>query len=63
MDESENIMNFFCKVYLRNLPLIRIMCLPNYAFYLDTFLETEAPLPKKPGKEKVEKDKKKKKKK
>ncbi|XP_044750126.1 uncharacterized protein LOC123310649 [Coccinella septempunctata] len=63
MDESENIMKFFCKIYLRNLPLIRTMCLPNFGFYLDTFLEPEAPLPKRSTGEKVVKDKKKNKKK
>ncbi|XP_045471524.1 uncharacterized protein LOC123678522 [Harmonia axyridis] len=62
MDESENIMKFFCKIYLRNLPLIRTMCLPNFGFYLNTFLETPPPLPKRSTGEK-EKDKKNKKKK
>ncbi|KAL3281184.1 hypothetical protein HHI36_004401 [Cryptolaemus montrouzieri] len=62
MDESKDIMKFFCRIYLRNLPLIRSMCLPNFAFYLDTFLEAEAPLPKKSTIAKAEKPKKTKKK-
>ncbi|KAK9879730.1 hypothetical protein WA026_006790 [Henosepilachna vigintioctopunctata] len=64
MDESRNIMNFFCKLYLRNLPIIRVMCLPNFAFHLNTVLEPETSimkikLPKVKGKKKKKKKKKK----
>ncbi|XP_056640840.1 uncharacterized protein LOC130447829 [Diorhabda sublineata] len=33
-DETKNNMKFFCKLYLRNLPLIRFTSLPNFAFFL-----------------------------
>lgn len=30
--ETMTILEFFFKIYLRNLPLIRLLCLPNFAF-------------------------------
>lgn len=30
--EVKSIMEFFYKIYLRNLPLLRLLCLPNFAF-------------------------------
>lgn len=30
--ESKSVLEFFYKIYLRNLPLVRLLCLPNFAF-------------------------------
>lgn len=32
--ETKSILEFFFKLYLRNLPLLRLLCLPNFAFSL-----------------------------
>lgn len=61
---------FFFAVYLRNLPLVKLLCLPNFGFYLNYHVEPEIIDPpkaesKKGGKKKDKKggkDKKKKKK-
>ncbi|XP_018574936.1 uncharacterized protein LOC108913795 [Anoplophora glabripennis] len=53
--ETKDVMELFCKLYLRNLPLIRFTSLPNFAFYLNFELEPEPDLSKKPKKAKPEK--------
>lgn len=51
-------MELFCKLYLRNLPLVRLLGLPNFAFYFNYELEPEPDLNKKSKKGKEEKGKK-----
>lgn len=50
-EQSKNVFQFFCKLYLRHLPLIRLLTLPNYGFYLDCYVEPDMVL-KKEGKNK-----------
>uniref|UniRef100_A0AAR5P9E1 Uncharacterized protein n=1 Tax=Dendroctonus ponderosae TaxID=77166 RepID=A0AAR5P9E1_DENPD len=33
--EAKDILEFFCKIYLRNLPLVKYLCMPNFALYLN----------------------------
>ncbi|KAG5892977.1 hypothetical protein JTB14_015021 [Gonioctena quinquepunctata] len=40
-NEMKIILELFCKLYLRYLPLIRLLSLPNFAFHLNYNLETE----------------------
>ncbi|CAG9772302.1 unnamed protein product [Ceutorhynchus assimilis] len=35
LKDAKNILEFFCKIYLRNLPLLKYLCLPNFALYLN----------------------------
>ncbi|CAG9865373.1 unnamed protein product [Phyllotreta striolata] len=37
MEETKKNMVFFCIMYLRNLPLIRFLCLPNFGFHFNYF--------------------------
>nr|XP_023024248.1 uncharacterized protein LOC111512373 isoform X1 [Leptinotarsa decemlineata] len=43
--EIKMILEFFCKLYLRFLPLIRFLSLPNFAFYLGYNPEPDVELP------------------
>lgn len=57
-EEAKNILLFFCKLYLRNLPLIRLLTLPNFALYLDCYIEPEPVFKKDKNKGKEKKGKK-----
>ncbi|XP_050309251.1 uncharacterized protein LOC126745447 isoform X1 [Anthonomus grandis grandis] len=35
LNEARDILEFFCRIYTRNLPLIKYLCLPNFALYLN----------------------------
>lgn len=66
IEECKGILLHFCRLYLRHMPLIRLLSLPNFGFELGYELEPEARLDKKgKGKDKKggKKDKKKKEKK
>ncbi|XP_018333294.1 coiled-coil domain-containing protein 189-like [Agrilus planipennis] len=39
--KSREVLNFFCRIYLRNLPLIRLLCIPNYGFFMDYHVEID----------------------
>ncbi|CAH1955865.1 unnamed protein product [Acanthoscelides obtectus] len=45
--DATSVMSLFCKMYLRNLPLIRFLCSPNFAFQWQYELSVEE-LPEKP---------------
>lgn len=49
--ESKFIVSFFCIIYLRNLPLIKLLTLPNFGFKMRYQLPPE-PIVKKKGKKK-----------
>ncbi|RZC41129.1 uncharacterized protein BDFB_009096 [Asbolus verrucosus] len=63
LEEIKNVMIFFCRLYLRNLPIIRFMTLPNFILRVDYPLEPDIVLGKKKKDKKKRKGKGKKKKK
>ncbi|KAJ3662544.1 hypothetical protein Zmor_006888 [Zophobas morio] len=63
LEEIKNIMIYFCKLYLRNLPIIRFMSLPNFTLRANFNIEPDEFIGKKKGKGKKGKGEKGKKKK
>ncbi|XP_044266394.1 uncharacterized protein LOC123012499 [Tribolium madens] len=55
LEEIKNNMVHFCKLYVRNLPLVRFLCLPNFTLRVNHHLEPDIA----PGKKKGKKGKKK----
>lgn len=56
--ESKNILTFFCTIYLRNLPLIRLLTLPNHGLLLNHKPEPEYVFSERKDTKKGKKDKK-----
>ncbi|KAJ8920990.1 hypothetical protein NQ315_015785 [Exocentrus adspersus] len=56
--ETKDVMQLFCKLYLRNLPLVRFLSLPNFAFQINYELEPEPVLTKPKKQKNVKEDKK-----